>query len=167
MNSSAEQRIDEALIQMRKLWAPVTSGRPAAGAPPVVDLSTVLVVDAVSRLGVGPSIRQVAEHLSVAQTTASRIVDKAVAGGFVSKQPADDDVRRSELALSPRGRELLERSVEFRYSYLRTIVEGWSSEEVAEFSRLLSRFARTVADTPPDPTAPPGGALARSGRSSS
>lgn len=161
MDTSAVKLIDEAIIGMRKLWSPITSGRPASGSAPLVDLSSVLVVDAVSRLEGKPSIGQIAEHLSVAQTTASRIADKAVAAGFVTKQPAEDDVRRAELALTPQGQELLDRSLEFRYAYVRTLLQGWSFEEVETFSVLLSRFAATAADNPPDPNNPPPGVDAR------
>lgn len=154
MDRSAVKIVDEALIRMRRLWAPVTSGRPAPGSEPRIDLSTVLVVDSVSRLGEGPSVGQLADHLGVAQTTASRLADRAASSGFVAKKPSETDARRLDLSLTEAGRELLQRSLEFRYEYVAYLLEGWSSADISKFAHLLERFAGAVLENPPDVTDP-------------
>ncbi|TDN92289.1 MarR family transcriptional regulator [Microbacterium sp. BK668] len=138
---------------MRRIWAPVTTGRPGANRRPV-DLSTVLVADALRRIPWSPSVKEIAQHLGVTQTTTSRLVARAVDAGFVVKRPAADDVRRSELALTPSGVQLSQASMSFRFSYLEQVTRGWSDAEITTFATLLQRFATEVVAHPPDPTRP-------------
>lgn len=147
--------IDRALMLMRHLWAPQTAGRPAAGAAPGIDVSTVLVVHAVhdaAAEGTPPTVADVASRLGVAPATASRLCDRAVAADAIAKAPAPGDARRVRLTLTGAGAQLHAHAREFRLDYLARITAQWSPDDVARFASLLARFADAVHAEPP--TAP-------------
>ncbi|MFB8188182.1 MarR family winged helix-turn-helix transcriptional regulator [Microbacterium sp. NPDC055988] len=144
--------LDAALMEMRRLWSPTTSGRPAQGAAPGVDLSTVLVVHVVGEAANGLAIAEVADRLGIAAATASRLSDRAVAGGYLRKMSAERDARRRTLTLSDAGLELRDESAAFRRAYLARVLAGWTADEIEAFERLLTRFAAAVVENPPQPT---------------
>ena len=155
MSTDPYATIDEALIRMRRLWGGSTTAtdlrRDAGGG---VELSTVLVADAVDRgrrasgtAGVG----DVATLLDVAPSTASRLVDRAVAVGMVERGPAPD-ARRCTLTLTDAGHDLVRRATAYRSDHLRQVLEDWTASDVETFAALLYRFARTMRQ--PSPAAP-------------
>lgn len=152
-------RLDAALIEMRRLWSPTTSGRAAQGAASGVDLSSVLVAHVVGEADDGLAIAEVADLLGVAATTASRLCDRAVAAGFVQKVPSRDDARRRTLTLTNTGLELRAQSLAFRRDYLEHLLAEWTVDEIVTFEGLLTRFAASVTAHPPrpKPLPPPSG----------
>lgn len=144
-------RIDLALMGMRHLWSPTTSGRTARGMPSTVDLSSVLVVQAVGEADSALTIAEVAERLGVAAATASRLCDRAVASGYLNKEPDPDNARRRALSLTPRGAEVHQESLAFRHDYLRQLTADWTSSEVEDFELLLTKFGNAVGAHPPQP----------------
>lgn len=149
-------RIDGALLAMRRLWAPTTSGRTARDAAPSVDLSTVLLVHTVGEDDeTGLTVSEAAERLGVAAATASRLCDRAVEGGYLDKGPIAGDGRRRVLTLTEEGRRLRQESEAFRFAYLGRTLAGWTFEDIHTFTTLLSRFAHAVAEHPPVAPAPP------------
>ena len=85
--------LDDALIRLRRLWAmPATAGS-TSERDASVQMSTVLVVDAIDRLGpvVEVSLVAVAERLDVAPSTASRLVDRAVTARMVRRRISAGD----------------------------------------------------------------------------
>ena len=144
-------QVDEALVGLRRLFAGIPADtRVAAGSP--VELSTALVVDAVERGGsasAGPTVADVAIALQVAPSTASRLVERAVAAGMVTKRASAEDARRLVLGLTAAGSRLLRTSRRHRRRYLGQRLADWDQREVATFAVLLHRFAQSVAEQPP------------------
>lgn len=157
MSTDPYATLDEALIRLRRLFGGSTTAaelRRDAGSG--VELSTVLVADAVDRgsratgsVGVG----DVGTLLDVAPSTASRLVDRAVAAGMVRRGPAVDG-RRCTLTLTPDGRDLVRRATAYRTDHLREVLADWAAADVDTLAALLSRFASTVRR--PSPTVPGG-----------
>lgn len=142
--------IDDALVRMRRLWS---------SAPRGVDMSSVLVVEACARESGPVSVGHVARFADVEHSTASRLVDRAVRAGYVERSA---DGRRAALRLTPTGRELRERAVEFRTTWLTTVLDDWPDADVADLARLLERFAeRITRHGGPGALLPPRGPSAR------
>ena len=147
MTTDPYATLDEALIRMRRLWGgSTTAGELRRDAGGGVELSTVLVADAVARgrsaagsVGVG----DVGTLLDVAPSTASRLVDRAVTAGMVRREPAAD-ARRCTLTLTAEGRDLVRRATAYRTSHLRDVLSDWTPSDVDALAALLSRFAHTV-----------------------
>lgn len=143
-------RLDAAMLDLRRLTAvPVRSPRVRHGAGRI-EVSTVLVVDAVSRAteaGRQSSIGDVAVALQVVHSTASRLVDRAVRAGMVTRDRALADPRRTVVALSREGLRLQREAVRFRTGRLRDMLADWSASDVATLARLLGRFERSAHTT--------------------
>jgi DNA-binding MarR family transcriptional regulator len=151
--------IDEALLRLRRFL--VLGMRPHGlagrfrGAP--VELSHVLVVDAVGRLGADGgevTVRGIADHLGVERSTASRLVDSAARAGWVTTGPSTLDRRRTVVSRTDAGAALDERARTFRHAYLTGLLADWPAADVAELARLLHAFASLAAAQPPAPEVP-------------
>lgn len=152
--------VDDALIRLRRLWAgTATRPAPASGRAAPVEMSTVLVVDAIHRLQVRQpqsevTVAALADRLDVAASTASRIVDRAATASMVTRGASAVDPRRVVLTLTAQGQALLIDAGAFRRSYVARVLEGWTTAEVDTFAGLLDRFATAVHQYPPTPTTP-------------
>jgi DNA-binding MarR family transcriptional regulator len=158
MTSSADTllpRLDAALLSLRRLTnAPAARPRLTQGTQQI-EFSTMLVVDAIARLGDSAtrhevSVVDVANVLQVAPSTASRLVERAVKAGMTTRGPSGVDPRRAALALTRAGRALHADAIAFRTGRLRVLVRDWSEAELTVFTELFERFAERVrSDTDP------------------
>ncbi len=158
------ERMDHALLRLRRMWdAP--AGVPHEGV--IVEGSTLLVCLAIAehQEGAGQErarghevgVVEVADHLGVTQSTASRLVTRAVAAGMVGRTRSPADPRRAALTLTAAGRRLVTASREFRSAYLAALLADWNAADVATLASLLDRFATAVAVATPRPPTAPGG----------
>ena len=87
-----------------------------------------------------PTIGLVAELMQVDPSRASRIVAALVEKGYVERQAAQDDARKSVLALTPKARDFLGAFTRAKWGIMAEIFEGWDGAEVTEFTRLFTRY---------------------------
>jgi DNA-binding MarR family transcriptional regulator len=121
----------------------------ALTAPPSEgDAVTADSEDARPEAGIG----DVARALAVDGSTASRLVDQAVAAGYVARLPGRTDRRRARLEVTTEGAKLGARVQEIRRRWLADLTAGWSEDEVTTLAELLHRFI--AADAPTDETTP-------------
>jgi DNA-binding MarR family transcriptional regulator len=137
---------DDALVRLRRLWSS-SHTRPMADSDPPVEMSSVLVVEACARARADVTIGDVAAFADVKHSTASRLVDRAVRAGFVTRARSAADARRAVLRLTDAGRALQQRATAFRLEWLAQILADWSAHDVALFAELMHRFADQVSDT--------------------
>ena len=111
-----------------------------------VQISTVLVVDAVARGDEAGecSVAAVAGALDVTHSTASRLVARAETAGMLHRGRSTTDPRRTVLRLAPEGRRLQREAVAFRTARLDSLLSDWPAADVTSFTHLLERFARTA-----------------------
>lgn len=142
-------RLDAALLDLRRFAEPPGAGRRGqslAHGAERVEVSTLLVVDAVARHDAATEcgIGDVAGHLHVAHSTASRLVERAVGAGMLRSRRSTVDPRRVVLLLTADGRRLQDHAVRFRLARLEELLADWPAADVATFARLLERFARAA-----------------------
>ncbi|MEV0589324.1 MarR family winged helix-turn-helix transcriptional regulator [Nonomuraea sp. NPDC050310] len=139
-------QLDRALLALRRFFVAPPSV-PDAGK--TVELSTVLVVDALATQGSRGevTIGDVARALAVTPATASRLVDRAVTSGAVIRRPSASSRRSTALDLTEEGRALYERALSYRTGRLQALLTGWNAEDRAAFVRLLSRFAEAATES--------------------
>ncbi len=144
------QRLDRALLRLRRMWdAP--AGIPHEGR--IVEGSTLLVCLAVEERahpdGLGEvGVVEVSESLGVTHSTASRLVSRAVDAGMVARSASRSDPRRTSLALTEDGRRLAEASRAFRSARLGAALAEWPAQDIATLADLMSRFASAEVDDP-------------------
>lgn len=89
----------------------------------------------------------IAADFSLNRSTVSRQLAGLVELGLVAPVDGADGARRGQvLALTPRGDELLARSVDANRAALAERLEGWRPEEVAELAASLHRLNTAFGD---------------------
>lgn len=140
--------IDAALFRLRRVWArplrPRTVGEPGR----FIQMSTVMVIGAVHRLAMEcpeVTVGAVAEYMDVDPSTASRLVNDAIAAGFVGRETSRVDARRVRLVLTERGRRVRDAVARHRRARIDRLISDWDPAERETFARLLTRFAEASA----------------------
>ncbi|MFK5647936.1 MarR family winged helix-turn-helix transcriptional regulator [Ornithinimicrobium sp. LYQ121] len=136
-------RLDAALLTLRRLTSAPTARPVLDHDGSQVEVSTMLVVDAVARCAQerACSIQDVAQALTVAHSTASRLVDRAVRAGVLTRDRDAEQRRRTVLRLTGTGRQLQTRATSFRTGLLAAVTASWSTTDVAALTELVERFA--------------------------
>jgi DNA-binding MarR family transcriptional regulator len=149
------ERLDSALLALRRFASPELARPRISHAGADIELSTMLVVDAIARSAPGEvSVRLVADSLQVAPSTGSRLVERAVQAGMVVGKSSENDPRMRVLHLTRDGRRLQRAALRHRTQRLANATADWSRDDLAQFADLLDRFARTVHPLPSDRTDP-------------
>ncbi len=137
--------IERAMVALRRSAARRTLARRAArqGGEPVPEgaaFDVLDVVEAAEERGEPAGVREVADALRVDQPRASKLVAAAVQAGHLRREADQRDGRRTLLAVTPAGRELLEAAHAFRRSVVARVTRDWPAAERAAFARLFTRF---------------------------
>ena len=105
--------LDDLLVAVRLVaQRPGYRRRLLAGLEIPGGVTTIRLLRAVEAHSVGPtpSIGDIATRLAVEHSTASRSVDAAVKNGLLSKHSCKEDLRRTRLELTARGRSVLSKT---------------------------------------------------------
>ena len=113
-----------------------------------MDHSFLLVVDAIDELGKTgepPTIKDVARHMDVHHSRASRLVKDTIRAGLVTRLASQEDARKSPLALSGKGQEIAIAIRGARERYFALRLHGLSKSDRRNLADLLERFAENAA----------------------
>jgi DNA-binding MarR family transcriptional regulator len=113
----------------------------------------LLAVVGMAEEGKGASVSELAEHLQIAQSTATGLVDRAVAAGLVERTSARADARFVYVVPTPRG-----------LAALRTVVRRLDAERealVAAAEELRAQLAPSRRGRGSAPRAPTAAGVAR------
>lgn len=88
------------------------------------------------------------ESLGVGASTVSGLVDRLVDHGFVSRRDDPSDRRHLLVAVTPEGRDFLDRLRELGANHLRSLLERLLPDEIAVVGRSLDLLMRAAASEP-------------------
>jgi DNA-binding MarR family transcriptional regulator len=88
----------------------------------------------------GAPLAGVAEHLGVARSTASAIVDRLVRRKLVSRTEDPQERRCVVLTLTPAGAQLLEEAREAAWARMAKVLAGLSAADLLQVTEGLSRL---------------------------
>lgn len=94
------------------------------------------------------SVRRLADACAMDAATASRQLMPLVDAGLVERRGAESDLRQVVLRLTPRGREVYARIVDYRLGQLTSVLETWTEEDRERLASLVSRLAGDLARLP-------------------
>jgi len=89
-------------------------------------------------------LRDLAAGTNMTPSNASKIVSELVKGGLVSRQVPDHDRRVTMLEATSEGRAAVRQLDRVGREMLAENMAGWSEEDVATLTRLLSRLSQDV-----------------------
>jgi DNA-binding MarR family transcriptional regulator len=107
----------------------------------------ILVAEAVSTTSNRPAqatISTVAHQLGLDHSGASRMVRDAVAAGYVSRVPSEDDRRRVCLQLTPNGHDLLAGSRRWQRHVFDDLTVTWDQRDRQQFAAYLQRLVEQL-----------------------
>ena len=143
-----------ALFRLVRFWSrrwAADAARDGAGDPAQVGHVLVLeAIDAALAGGTG-AIGEVARQLGLDRSNASRMLAEAVAAGLVTKTVAADDARRTELGITPAGRDQLAAARAWQDRAFARLVADWPAAD----ARRLAGYLRRLAAQPPESLSPP------------
>jgi DNA-binding MarR family transcriptional regulator len=97
-------------------------------------------------------VSEVAQHLGIDLSVASRQIASLTAEGYVERRQDDRDRRAQLVAITPTGRRALRESHRRMVSAFTQVLEGWDDQDVDALTRGLERlrddFVRLGADCP-------------------
>lgn len=135
--------VDAALIRLRRF---TSAGSGSPGPSEHVDMSTVLIVDAIARAGGEASPAHLSAALGVTASTCTRLIDRATTAGAVQRVPSAADRRRVTVRLTDAGTELDRRALRHRIGRLEAMLAEWTPERIARFAEDLADFAEASAE---------------------
>jgi len=90
------------------------------------------------------SLNELASRTATHQSSASVVVAKLVAAGFVERKQSRLDKRKHELSLTARGRTLLRRAPEAAQKQLMAALARMRPARVKQLARLLNQFVENL-----------------------
>jgi DNA-binding MarR family transcriptional regulator len=91
----------------------------------------------------GPlSLKELGDLLIAEAGHPSRLVDRLVEGGLVERRAADEDRRRIQLSLTPKGRRLEKRALEVREQILALVRELVGDRDLAPLLDLMRELVQ-------------------------
>lgn len=107
------------------------------------------------RDGIGVNPKDICTQFRHDSGALTRVLDQLAERGLLERVRRDRDRRKVDLQLTPRGREAVEGLVAVVIEKLNLALADFSSEEVQEFLRLLTKLNATLeAGIAPAPLAP-------------
>ena len=115
-----------------------------------VELSRILVAETVAaeseQPGQGVTVGAVADRLAIDPSTASRLVGEAIQAGYLTRSPSPEDARRSLLALTEAGHELVIHARRYQRAVFEQVTAEWPDQDRQTFARLLVLFTDSLAE---------------------
>jgi len=78
------------------------------------------------------------------RSNVSRLVDRASARGWLLRRGDDDDARVTMVELTPEGRRLAERFIEYLEAGTKDMLDAWSAERRGTATDVLNEIADTL-----------------------
>lgn len=144
VEKNAPYRLHEAISTLIRIYkisetAPVESAGRKHLNPP--DMQTLLFVGARTTC----IANDVAEHLRVAATTASSIIDRLVRRGLLLRERTEENRRVVQLRLTKEGQKLQSQVLNYQLANCRAMLGALKASEQEVFVRLISTIADTVS----------------------
>ena len=89
-------------------------------------------------------ISDLSEHLEITNAATSQLVDKLVQAGLLERAENPNDRRAKKVALSPKGKQLIEKGIEERYRWVEQLESNLTEAEKDKVNEALMLMVRAV-----------------------
>lgn len=142
---AGEREFDEFVRAIRRAHVALDATSVAAQAELGIarsDLATLELVIIGDRLSAG----DIADQLQTSTGTATGVVDRLVAGGYVERRTDPRDRRRVLVSMTPKGRRRFREAFQRRWAWLHQMASELSATELAAIVSFLSRMPEMTAN---------------------
>ena len=101
----------------------------------------------------GCGVSDVGDQLGISNAAASQLIDKLVQQGLVDRSEDTRDRRVKHIALTEKGRELVQESIEVRRRWMEDLTIALSPDEQQAITRALIILTRAALNIEPQPVA--------------
>lgn len=92
----------------------------------------------------GCGISDLGAHMEITNAAASQLVDKLVQAGLLEREEDPNDRRARRVALSPKGKRLVEQGLEERYRWVEGLETALTEAEKEKVNQALVLMVRAV-----------------------
>ena len=89
-------------------------------------------------------ITDLSEKMEISTAAVSQLVDKLVQAGLLERAENPNDRRAKKVALSPKGKQLIEKGIEERYRWVEELEKSLSDVEKNKVSEALTILIRAA-----------------------
>ncbi len=149
MATSALMDLDSALFQWNRMALKGEfPGQILAQMDTDLELGQFHALTAVTRIvfGIGrdapeqPTIGLLAEEMNIDPSRASRVASDLIARGYLRRDAAQEDGRKSILVMTDKARDLFDQFRIRKWEKLIAMYSTWTSEEISCFARLVGKY---------------------------
>jgi DNA-binding MarR family transcriptional regulator len=101
----------------------------------------------------GCGVSDIGDQLGISNAAASQLIDKLVQQGLVDRSEDTRDRRVKHIALTEKGRELVQESIEVRRRWMENLTSALSPDEQQAITRALIILTRAALNIEPQPVA--------------
>ena len=94
------------------------------------------------------TIGVIADELNIDPSRASRLAADLISRGYLRREAAQDDGRKSIVVLTDHAEEVFAQFRELKWSKLLSIFADWEETEIADFARLFEKYLAGVRRAP-------------------
>ncbi|MGF0536916.1 MarR family winged helix-turn-helix transcriptional regulator [Agrobacterium sp. ES01] len=107
---------------------------------PELDISHFDVIEVVRRGAGEVTVGAIAEAMRVDPSRSSRLVAELVQNGMLQRAVSQEDARRTVVLLTEKSLGMMKEMQRIKRDIIEGCLTGWADDDVAQFSRLFSRF---------------------------
>jgi len=89
-------------------------------------------------------ISDLSEHLEITNAATSQLVDKLVQAGLLVRAEDPHDRRAKQVALTPKGRQLIEQGIQERYRWVEQLEANLTTDEKDKVNEALASMLRAM-----------------------
>ena len=141
--------LDRSIRRLRRVMLrPIAAQVPVPSLGRPLDVAKIFACDAVAELSAhqdAVTVKDVAALLDLEHSTVSRLLTEAEAEGLLVRAPDPHDRRRTTVALTDLGRDVVVDATLMTRFTTRLLLAEWSRDDVSGLQQQLGRLADTVA----------------------
>ena len=141
--------LDRSIRRLRRVMLrPIAAQVPVPSLGRPLDVAKIFACDAVAELSAhqdAVTVKDVAALLDLDHSTVSRLLTEAEAEGLLVRAPDPHDRRRTTVALTDLGRDVVVDATMMTRFTTRLLLAEWSRDDVSGLQQQLGRLADTVA----------------------
>lgn len=104
----------------------------------------IRIQQGVGRPAAAATIGLLAEEMAIDPSRASRISSDLIARGYLRREAAQDDGRKSVLVLTDKAKDAFAAFRDLRWRKMAQAFADWPTEDITEFARLFSRYGSAM-----------------------